>query len=192
MPKTNKKILKRLTKGDQCAFEQIYYAYSKKLYHYGLGLLKNPEEASEMVQDVFVTLWEKRERVNPNLNFENYLITMGYNSIRKIFRKRSNKRKVIDNLMEESSGITENTENSVIFNDFYNKAQASIEKMPPKRKMVYKLNRQEGMSAREIAEELGISKRTVEGHLAEALSFLKTELAKYSIHALLLFSLFLS
>ena len=191
MPKTNKKILKRFIKGDQCAFEQIYYAYSKKLYHFGLGLLKDPDEASEMVQDVFVTLWEKRERINPDLNFENYLLKMAYNSILKLFRKRSNKRKVIDNLMEESSGITENTQNSVIYDDLYDKAQTCIERMPPKRKMVYKLNRQEGMSAREIAEELGISKRTVEGHLAEALSFLKTELAKYSIHALLFFSLFL-
>ena len=84
--------------------------------------------------------------------------------------------------MEESSRITENTENSVIFNDFYNKAQTCIEKMPPKRKMVYKLSRQEGMSAKEIAEELGISKRTVEGHIAEALNFLRAEMAKYSIH----------
>ena len=191
MPAENK-IIKRFIKGDQCAFEQIYYAYSKKLYHFGLGLLKDPDEASEMVQDVFVTLWEKRERINPDLNFENYLLKMAYNSILKIFRKRSNKRKVIDNLMEESSGITENTQNSVIYDDLYDKAQTCIERMPPKRKMVYKLNRQEGMSAREIAEELGISKRTVEGHLAEALSFLKTELAKYSIHTLFVFCLFIS
>ena len=191
MPAENK-IVKRFIKGDQCAFEQIYYTYSKKLYHFCLGLIKDPNEAMEVVQDVFVTLWEKREQVNPEMNIENFLITIAYNSIRKMFRKKSNKQKAIDHLMEGYSGITENTEKTVIYNDLYNKAETSIQKMPPKRKMVYKLSRQEGMSAKEIAEKLGISKRTVDGHLEEALSFLKTELAKYSIHVLLFFCLFLS
>ena len=165
MPKTNKKILKRFIKGDQCAFEQIYYAYSKKLYHFSLGLLKDPNKASEVVQDVFVTLWEKRERVNPELNLENYLLTMAYNSIRKIFRKKLVEQKVKNTLLKETPEAIMNTENSVIYNDLYHKAQTSIEKMPPKRKMVYKLSRQEEMSAREIAERLGISKQIGRAHV---------------------------
>jgi len=175
------KTVRRFIKGDQCAFEQIYYAYSKKLYHFGLGLLKDPNNASEMVQDVFVTLWEKREHINPELNFDNYLLTMAYNSIRKIFRKRSIEQKVKNNLLKEKPEPVKNTENSVIYNDYYSLAQTSIEKMPPKRKAVYKLSRQEGMSNKEIAKKLDISKRTVEAHLAEALSYLKKEMAKYSL-----------
>ena len=186
MPKTYKKILERFIRGDEAAFERIYYDYSKKLYHFGLGLLKDPNLASEMVQEVFVTLWEKKERINPDLNFENYLLTMAHNSIRQVFRKRSIEQRVKNNLMHELPDAIENTENSVVYNDLHNKAKTSIEKMPSKRKLVYKLSRQEGMSAKEISEKLGISKRTVEGHLAEALKFLKAEIAKYSVLALMI------
>ena len=192
MVETNKKIIKRLIKGDQCAFEEIYYCYSNKLYYFGLGLLKDPDEATEMVQEVFVTLWEKRERIDAELNFENYLLTMAYNSIRKFFRKRSIRQKALNNLITEGLEIADSTEDLVIYNDFSSLAEHSIEKMPPKRKLVYKLSRQEGMSAKEISAKLGISKRTVEGHVAQALHFRRKEMSRYSIPAILLFYILFS
>ncbi|HDR89454.1 MAG TPA: RNA polymerase sigma-70 factor [Bacteroidetes bacterium] len=182
----NKNTVKRFIKGDLNAFNLIYYTYSKKLYHIGLGLLKDPDKANEMVQDVFVTLWEKREKINPELNFENYLLTMTYNSIRKLFRKKKIEQEVKHEVLKETSITHSNTENSVIYNDLLRLAQNLIEKMPPKRKLVYKLNRQQGVSIKEISEKIGISKRTVEGHLTKALGYLKEEMAKYSLFSLLL------
>ena len=176
-----KKIIKRFIKGDDVAFDEIYFKYSKKLYYFGLGLLKDPEYSREMVQDVFVTLWEKRENVNPDLNFENYLLTIAYNSIRKFFRKRSIEHKVKNYLLKNSPELVENTDDSLIYEELYALASESIDKMPQKRKTVYKLSRQEGMSIREIAGKLSISTRTAENHLAQALKYLKKEMAKLSL-----------
>lgn len=188
----DKKILKLFISGDVASFDAIYFQYSKKLYHFGLGLLKNPVEASEMVQDVFVTLWEKREQINPELNFENYLLTIAYNTIRKYLRKRCTEQKAKNQWKKNTSQSIENTNKEIIYTDLYNLAQSYIEKMPPRQKLVYKLNRQEGMSNNEIAKKLGLSKRTVESHLSKAIEYLRSVMAHHSIGFLLFFYLFLS
>jgi RNA polymerase sigma-70 factor (ECF subfamily) len=175
-----KQIIKRFVAGDMAAFDELYYAYSSRLYNFGLGLLKNPEEAEEMVQDIFIKLWEKQERIDPELNLENYLLTIAYNYIRKYFRTKSIEQKVKNDLIKEEDYESNNTENKVIYDDLFGIAQDFIEKMPPKRKIVYKLSREEGKTTKEIAEKLGISKRTAESHLNQALQYLKKEMLKYS------------
>lgn len=175
------KIIKRFIAGDMAAFDKIYYQYSQKLYHFGLGLLKDPDEATEMVQKVFIALWEKRERVNPELNIENYLQTIAYNLIREFYRRKQIEQRVKNVLRKTLPEAIENTEESVIYNDLYNLVQQSVEIMPPKRKMVYQLSRRQGLTIQEIADKLGISKRTVETHLSHALKFLKEEMTKYSL-----------
>jgi RNA polymerase sigma-70 factor (ECF subfamily) len=187
-----KNIIKHFIAGDVASFDAIYYHYNKKLYYFGLGLLKDPDKASEIVQDVFVTIWEKREQINPEMNFENYLLKIAYNSICKLLRKKSNEQRVKNNLIKNAPRSIENTHYSVIYNDLYDLAKTYIENMPPRQKMVYKLNRLEGLSNEEIAQKLGLSKRTVESHLNKALKYLKTEMAKHSILLLLFFYLFLS
>ena len=171
-----KEILRKFRDGDQAAFDAIYYKYSKRLLHFTFGLLKDRNTSCELVQDVFVKLWEKREQVNVDLNFENYLITITYNSIRKYFRNKLLEIKVKDQMSHYSSLHTNHIENDLIYKELMEIANRSIEKLPPKRKAVYKLNRQEGLRIKEIACKLNISTRTVETHLAKAKAFLKKEI----------------
>jgi RNA polymerase sigma-70 factor (family 1) len=181
----NSKIIRRFIAGDVAAFDEIYYQYSPKLYHFGLGLLKDPDEATEMVQKVFIALWEKRERIKPELNIENYLLTIAKNSIREFYRRKQIEQRVKNVLRKNLPESIENTEESVIYNDLYSLVQQAVEMMPPKRKMVYQLSRRQGFTIQEIADKLGISKRTVETHLSHALKFLKEEMTKYSLVLLL-------
>ena len=109
----DKKILKRYIEGDAEAFDAIYHKYSKKLFHFALGLVKDQDISKDLVQEIFVNLWEKRCQVDPNLNFDNYIFTITHNSIRKYFRKKSVETKVFDHLAkalkyleEELSGIS--------------------------------------------------------------------------------------
>ena len=74
----DKKIIQGLKEGDVVAFDHIYRIYSKKLFHYVLGLVKDLEIARDLVQEVFICLWEKRDRVDLNLNFDNYIYTITY------------------------------------------------------------------------------------------------------------------
>jgi len=171
-----KEILIKFKDGDSAAFDAIYYKYSNRLLLFACGLLKDRYASSELVQEVFVKIWEKRDQVNVDLNFENYLITITYNSIRKYFRNKLLEIKVKDQLSQKLPLQTNHIENDLIYKELLEVANRSIEKLPPKRKTVYKLSRQEGLRIKEIACKLNISTRTVETHLAKAISFLKKEI----------------
>jgi RNA polymerase sigma-70 factor (ECF subfamily) len=186
-----KTIIKKFKEGDAAAFDAIYHMYSKKLFNFACGLLKDPDSAGEMVQEVFVNLWEKRNQVDTAFNFENYIFTITYNSIRKFFRKKSMENKVKDSLLKNSPEVIENTDDSIIYNELLELANQTIEKLTPKRKAVYKLSREEGMSIKEIADKLNISTRTAENHLGKALKFLKKELAGISLLTLLFYYFFI-
>jgi len=185
-------IIKKFKQGDVAAFDTIYYRYSKKLYNFAIGLVKDQDNAGEIVQEVFVNLWEKRNQIDIALSFENYLFTIAYNSIRKYFRKKSIETKVKDYLLKNSSELVETSDSTVIYNELLELANKSIEKLPPRRRMVYKLSRQEGMKIKQIASKLDISIRTAESHLSKALKYLKKELESSSLFSLLFFYLFLS
>ena len=187
-----KTIVNKFKAGDAAAFDAIYNLYSKKLYNFAYGLIKDNVSAGEIVHEVFVTLWEKRNQVDITLNFENYLFTITHNSIRKFFRKKSMENKVKDFLLINSPEVMENADTSIIYNELLELANKTIEKLPPKRKTIYKLSRQEGMSIKEIADRLNISTRTAENQLIRALKYLKEELQSLSMLTLLFYYLFIS
>jgi RNA polymerase sigma factor (sigma-70 family) len=95
------------------------------------------------MQDVFVTLWEKRDQINPDLKFENYLFTICYNSARKFFRRKNIEHKVKDYLLKNSPDSISETANTVIYNELIEMVERAVEKLLPKRKLVYKLSKQE-------------------------------------------------
>ena len=173
------------------AIDAIYHSYSKKLYSFTFSLLKDHVQSEDLVQDVFVTLWEKREQINPDLKFENYLITICYNSARKFFRKKKIENKVKEYLLKNSPESIPETANAVIYNELMDLVDRAVEKLPPKRKLVFQLSRQESKQIKEIAESLSISSRTAESHLTKALRFIKLELEKASLLSLLYFYLFI-
>ena len=187
----DKLILKQFKEGNAEAFDAIYYKYSVKLYHFALGLVKDETIAQDLVQEVFVNLWEKKDQVDPSLNFDNYIFTIAYNSIRKFFRKKSVETKFINKLLKDSPEIVESVEGAAIYSELLEIANKAIDKLPPKRKEVYKLSRQEGMKVKEIASKLNISPRTAENHLAKALSYLKEELSRIPLLTLLFYYLFI-
>ena len=187
----DKNIVKKFKEGDAEAFDVIYRSFSRKLFHFALGLLKDKDIAEDLVQEVFVMLWEKRGQVDPKLNFDNYIFTITYNSIRKFFRNKSTETKVIDLLVKDSPEMIESIYGTVIYNEMLDRANKIIETLPPKRKRVYKLSRQEGLKIKEIADKLNISTRTAENHLAKALKYLREELSEISLPLLLFFYLFL-
>lgn len=177
-----KSLLGRFKNGDIQAFNKVYLLYSDRLYSFSLGLLKDPHKSQEVVQEVFITLWEKKDQINTDLNFENYLFTITHNSIKKVFRKRLIEIKVKEQLAHNKKNSKVNLENEMIYNDLLVIAEKSIEKLPAKRKQVYKMSRQQGLKIREIANKLKISTRTVECHLSKALKFLKKEINNDLLH----------
>jgi len=183
-------VVERFIAGDAGAFDKIYHTYNKKIFYFTLGLVKDKNIAQELVQEVFVNLWEKRDQVNPCLNFDHYIFTITHHSILKYFRKKAIEKKALNQLHIDSPEFVDDIEGAMIYSELLEIANKAIESLPPRKKTVYKLSKQEGLKIKKIAIRLNISPRTAENHLARALKYLKEELSEISFLALLYVNLF--
>ena len=171
------KLIKRLKRGDTFAFDEIYRKYTKKIYSISLSYLKNKEDAEGVVQEVFLNLWRKRADLKDQSNFDAYLFTITYNTIRKRFRKLSRERKYQENYSRTISIGDDSTNAEIEYKNLVELAETAISRLSERQKEVYHLNMQEGMTSEEISKKLGISRRTVENHLYRAKAYLKKSLS---------------
>ena len=172
---TNNQIV-QLKKGDGKAFLELYHLYHKQVYYFSFCYLKSKEDAEELVQDVFVKIWEKRGELNEKLSFTNLLYTIAKNKILDIFRKRLHQEKYLKNLTYSADGSENTTDNDIAYSDLRNFSNKIIEQLPPRQKLIFEMSRHKGMSQKEIAEKLNISVKTVENQMGQALKFIRKAL----------------
>ena len=145
-----------------------------------------------MVQEVFLYIWDKREALKPEHSFNSYLFTIAYNIIRKHFNKKTRdnayKDAIIHNLLSEENRLDE----IIDYKFLLDKVGSIIESMPPRRREIFMKRKYQGLSIKEIAEELSISVNTVENQLASAQKYIQTELRNYKLPGLIFFMLFVS
>ena len=183
-------LIKRLKKGDVEAFNQIFYTYSSKLYHFAYGYLKSKEDAEEMVQDVFSKIWDNRAEIKEEYQFRSYLFAIAFNYIKKHFRSKAIINKYIESVPAQNPD-TEQTQQEVNYSSLKMVIDQLVEKMPEKRKTVFVKSRFEGKNARDISAEMNISQSTVENHLNQALKFLRQHLKDENLAVILFFWLFI-
>lgn len=183
-------LVERLQKGDIEAFDLIYEKYSGKLYAFGLKYLKSTEEAEELVQSVFLKLWENYKILKKELSFKSYLFTIAYNDICKLFRKRNYRQKFIDDTLYENSQFSSEIEEGIDYHSVLEQVEQIVNKLPEKQKTIFLKSRKESKSTKEIAEEVGLSPGTVDNYISESLKFIRSRLRKENVSVLLLFSLF--
>jgi RNA polymerase sigma-70 factor (family 1) len=156
--------------GSVKAFELAYHFWSGKIYTFILKQCHSEEIAEEVVQLVFIRLWEKRG----NLSLEHSLSSQLFRMSKTIFidelRKTANSRKFQERLQHSEIAFTENTlEHKEALEIVYQ----AIDQMPPVRKQIFMMSRMEHLSYNEIAAKLSISPKTVENHIALALKYLR-------------------
>lgn len=183
-------MVKALSRGEIKAFNELFQLYGKRIYRFALGYLKSEADAEELVQDVFMKVWEKRWELRENLSFKAYIFTISFNIIRKHFVKKSMNTRYLGLQVSDDTDL--GTVQSIDYQSTKNLLDTLIEQLPPRRKEVFIKSRIEGHSVKEIAEELGTSPRTVENQLSEALKFIKKHLGKEDFAVLVLFMLFYS
>ena len=160
-----KEIIGRVIKGDQNAFAALYDTYAEKLYYFSLRFLKSKEDAENLTQEVFVKIWETRDRLNPEYSFNAYLFTIARNTIFNIHRKKMNELAYRDYLGFHVDFNHSKTENDVFLNDLQSHLDKCVETLPAQRKKVFEMSRKEGLSHKEIAQQLNISEKTIETHI---------------------------
>lgn len=175
---SDKDLVERVKKGNIEAFDILFMKYSQRLYHFSLGYLKSGVDAEDMTQEVFVQLWENRDKLDPQYSFNSYIFTITKNKILNVIRKRVYENKYLDTVSVKQILPDFTTDNQMDFKELLEISQEAIESLPPKRKQIFKMSRNEGLTYEEIAVQLGISKKTVENQMGTALKTLRSYLTK--------------
>lgn len=167
--------LKRLEKGDRNAFDVIFLHYYPRVKLYLFSFLKDEEIAKDLSQEIFIKIWINRGTISNVNNMSAYLFRMAKNAIYNHFQHNLIKQKFLSTLQEVP--VYEDFLEEYMFSDNLQEIiDVTITKMPKRRKQIFIMSRQEGMSNKEIAEKLNISKRTIENQLTLALAQLRKRL----------------
>jgi RNA polymerase sigma-70 factor, ECF subfamily len=175
--KSNKELLLLLQKDDRVAFYNLYERYSKRLYFFVLQYVKFNADAEEIVQEVFIKIWEKRKTIDAYSSFESFLFTITYNATISLLRKRITENKYLAHLqsIQQVNEITESTDN-LYFNELNDKLESLLNELSPRQKEIFLLSREEGLTHKQISKKLHISVNTVKKHISNTISFLKSHL----------------
>ena len=172
-------LVDKLSTGDSYAFTEIYNRYWKKLFTVAANKIDDLDEAEEIVQDIFISLWRRREELNVIDTLSAYLAVSVKYKVIKVLDKRNNRQKYIGYSKDHINIADNYTEEWLEFEELKSRLAIFVAELPEKCRMVYQLSREAGYTQRKIAEELNISEKTVEAHLGKALKVLRTRLSQF-------------
>ncbi|UZR98969.1 RNA polymerase sigma factor [Chondrinema litorale] len=185
----DEKIIKNITKGDVFAFKILYHFFYPKVYTFIKKHLHNPEDSEELTQDLFLKIWESRERINTSHPIDGYIFKIAKNSLIDFYRKKKSVNVSIEKI--NTIPYQEIDPASQLYNkELTNFLNHVIETLPPKRKEIYLLSREEGLTYIQIAHQLGISVKTVETQISLALKAIKQKI-RYNTDMILVVALIL-
>lgn len=171
-----REALKQVALGDERAFNRIVRKYSQVIYPYLLYWLKSPQLAEEVAQDVFLRLWKNRHKLPDISNFPGYVYVVARNCVNSQFERGLLETEAPD-ITQTDQALT-NPQTDLETKELATIMVQAIESLPPRRKEVFLLSRNEQLTYEEIAGRLGISRSTVREHMVEALVFLRTYLRR--------------
>jgi RNA polymerase sigma-70 factor (ECF subfamily) len=176
-----------LRAGDIAAFGYLFEKYSKELHHFALRILKSQPDADEVVQDVFLKIWEKRRQIDPGQLFSPYLFTIALNNIRKKFlcKARENRFKV--ELYDELVLGTPEEPEEKNFANYLKMLDDQIDKLPEKRRQIFLMHKKEGLTVSEVSSYLNVSPKTVENQITAAIKAIREAFNEKNIKGLYLF-----
>ncbi len=169
----DKFIIELLRLGNENAFNSVFRAYGKRVYSFCYGYLKSREDAEEMVQETFIRIWESRSTIDPDLPFGGFIFTIAYRLVLNRLRKRRYEYAGNLHWARNRAKVSNETEDSVIYRDLGRLAKDAIASLPPRRKQIYQMIKEDHMTYQQVAKTLNISTKTVEAQMTEALKYLR-------------------
>lgn len=161
-----------IRKGDSEAFSLFFKKYRRIVYYFSLKYLSDPDESEELVQSVFVSIWEHRRLIDKKKSLKNYLYRSVVNAIYNSLKKRAVRRAYIIQEISKPEGATD-PYIQIFDNDLRDKLGKIIEFLPPRQQKILNYRRLEGLSSEDIAQKLNISVRTVDNQIYRATILLK-------------------
>ena len=166
-----------LKRRDETALSVLFDTYYEKLYLFAEKYIYDSDKAHDIVQDVFLKIWEKRTSIDPELGFDSYLFAIARNLVYKETENRLQSEQVNIALKDRSIETESLMEENIDADSLKEYIDTLVEQLPPSRKDIFHLSRRHHLSNKEIAARLSISEKTVETQLYRALRFIKQKLS---------------
>ena len=175
-------LIRSLRQGDLVAFDTLFYRYERRLYGFCLKWLRSPEEAEEVVQEVFLRVWTTRHSLREDQLFNAYLIRIAKNLIFNQLKKKVHQHAYEHYQQRHQAIAHRTTEEDVDFALLSQTVQQATEQFSPRRRQIFHLSRVRGQTNQQIAQQLNISVSTVENHLNAALKLLRQYLTHQDLY----------
>ena len=173
-------MLSKMADGDQLAFRQFFDIYKEKLFTFVYGLTHSKVDAEEVLQDVFLKLWESRSRLKEIDNPQAYIFRMTRNRTLDLLSRIGRDQKLIKQLWANIRMSEEFTEQILQARESQKLIREAMTELSDRQRKIVELSREEGLSHDEIASKLGLSKQTIKNHLSEALKKIRLYLDQHS------------
>lgn len=179
-----------LKKGNRTAFKAIFDLYQNRVYHFVYSITKSDYVTEEIVQEVFIRIWTKRETLELGYSFDAFLFTIARNLTYNHLRNIANQRSLKEEFWKNISNLSKQTEDTILLAEYETLVEDILQNIPTQKRSIFILSRQQGKSNQEIADLLGISPKTVKNHLWATLQIIRRQLAPHleSVYCLLVFS----
>ncbi len=179
-------IVQKLKQGDESAYISLFNEYYVSLCAYSRRYVGRKDIAEEIVSDTFFKIWDNRKKLEIKSSVKSYLFQAVANNSLYYLRKLKREEKIEDYFQESESEnigfkeVAENlTEQSLIIQELTSRIEDAINQLPQQQQTAFRLKRFEGKKNKEIAEEMGLSVKTVEMHLSKAILFMRSKLKDY-------------
>ena len=179
--KNEDELLTRIARGDQRAFTEIFDFYQRYVYDYGRKLTKSEDQASEIVQDVFLKIWLNREKLNEVNNFGAYLNRVVRNHSLNVIRKLAQDARSATQLKINNPESENATDKILDYNESNRILTQAIENLSPQQRIAYTLCHMEGLKYDEAAKKMNVSSRTVQAHMHQALKHIREHFNKHAL-----------
>lgn len=174
-------LIRLLKDGSNKAFDKIYQMYARRLYAYSIQFTKSSEEAEEIVQDVFVKLWQNKENIRQDETLCSLLFIMAKHLLINAYRSKVNNPVYEEYIYHLDVLSVDNALYNLEYDEFLQKLYMEIRKLPSTQQKVIELSRMQQLSNKEVAEKLSLSEQTVKNQLSIALKTLRENLNKILI-----------
>jgi RNA polymerase sigma-70 factor (ECF subfamily) len=169
----NAALLKSIAEGDESAFERFFVAYRDKLYNYLFRITKSNEIAEELVIDVFLKFWLRREMVAEIEDADAYLHKMAYNKALDFFRQASRHTELQKLISRQMEITAKDADHVLLEHEYQSILSGAIEKLSPQRRLIFTMSRVDELSHEEIASKLNLSEHTVKNAIVKSLQVLR-------------------
>ncbi|GAB3504938.1 RNA polymerase sigma-70 factor [Spirosoma knui] len=176
---SDQEILAAIQRGDERVFEAVFRQHYNPLCQYGHSFLKDWDDTEEVVQAVFMTIWEKRDGMEINASLKSYLYRAVHNRclnrIKHLAVQAEHRNQVEADLVQTYEAPVQ----VLMANELSDRLQEAIQRLPEQCRLIFMMSRFDELKYQEIADRLGLSIKTVENQIGKALRILRTDLAEY-------------